>query len=226
VYAGVYGAWAPGKSDVATTQEGFGYFGATSRAAINEAGTFQLKPKGPIFGGQVGFNRQSGSAIVGIEADFGFSMVENDAEDDRVTTEYPCCAGKSFTIEHATKTKWLFTMRPRAGIAAGSAFVYATGGLAITRFDFASIFTDTLASARADATRSENRVGWTVGGGLEGRMGVAGSFKVEYLYADFGSLEASTDNLTVASIPVPMDRFEFTATLKVNIVRAGVNYRF
>ena len=225
-YAGVYGGWGAGKSDVITTQEGVGYFNPGSTDAINDAGTFQVKSKGPIFGTQLGFNKQIGSAILGVETDFAFLMVDNNVEDDRVTVDYPCCAGRTFTIEHSLDTDWLVTVRPRAGIAAGPCFVYGTGGLAFTNVEFSSLFTDTLASAHADAMLSENRTGWTLGAGFEGRMGRKGSYKVEYLYADFGSMEVSTDNLRVADLPIHTEVFRYGLDLRMQMVRVGVNYRF
>jgi outer membrane immunogenic protein len=226
-YVGVNGGRGAGTSDVTTTQDGIGYFSSVSTEAINEAGTLQLKPKGLIFGGQAGFNKQIGAVVFGIEGDVGASMVDNDVDKDAVTVGYPCCPGSDFTIEHVAETKWLLTVRPRAGIAVGPAFVYATGGIAATKFDFSTVFTDTLASAHADASVSENRMGWTVGAGVEARLGSgAASLKVEYLYADFGEVASSANNLILGDFPVPGETFDFTANLTMNIFRAGVNVRF
>lgn len=226
-YVGVNGGSGAGTSDVTTTQDGIGYFSSASTEAINEAGTLRLEPKGLIFGGQAGFNKQIGAVVFGIEGDFGASMVDNDVEQDAVTVEYPCCPGADFTIEHAMETKWLLTVRPRAGIAVGRVFVYGTGGIAATKIDFSTVFTDTLASAHADASVSESRIGWTVGAGVEARLGSgAASLKVEYLYADFGEVASSANNLILGDLPVPGETFDFTANLTMNIIRAGASFRF
>jgi outer membrane immunogenic protein len=58
---------------------------------------------------------------------------------------------------------------------------------------------------------STTKTGWTVGGGLEAAIGGPWTAKIEYLYVDLGrgGSIAGSD-----------------ASLRANVVRAGINYRF
>jgi opacity protein-like surface antigen len=63
--------------------------------------------------------------------------------------------------------------------------------------------------------------GWTVGGGLEGRLASNWTAKIEYLYFDLG---------TVTTIPAPTPgattAVAFNSRITDNIVRVGINYKF
>ena len=70
---------------------------------------------------------------------------------------------------------------------------------------------------RALPRPSTTNAGWTLGGGLEGRLAANWTAKVEYLYVDLGNFNCGlncgagvTDNVS----------------FHTNILRAGVNYRF
>ena len=222
-YIGGHGGLAIGKVDVTTTLPGAGdYFANSSLTSINENGVFELKPKKIIAGGQLGFNGQAGSAVFGIEADFGMMDFEETAA---VTVAYPCCAGSNYTIAQAVDTSWLLTVRPRIGVAAGNVLVYGTGGLAFTKLGYISTFEDTFDDAYADAVIDERRTGWTVGGGIEVLAGRV-SFKGEYLLVDFGEILATSDNFELSGVLEPSVTFDHVATFRTSILRGGVNVRF
>jgi len=79
---------------------------------------------------------------------------------------------------------------------------YVTGGAA---------FGDIKTSAAGFADSNTTKVGWTAGGGLEAALTGPWTAKVEYLYVDLGrgGCIGGSD-----------------ASLKSNIARAGLNYRF
>ncbi len=219
-YVGANVGFGTGQVDAETeAASGGDYFAADSLTAIAETGMQELKPSGLVGGGQVGFNVQIGAAVFGVEADFGVMRISETANE---TTEYPCCAPTGFTIEQSVETSWLATVRPRLGFAAGPVFIFGTGGVAITEVTYATTFNDTFAAAHADSRIREQRMGATYGGGLEFRRGRA-SFKLEYLYADLGSVSMTSDNFTEGNPPVI---FEHDAKVTVQVVRAGVNVRF
>ena len=62
----------------------------------------------------------------------------------------------------------------------------------------------------------KTRWGWTVGTGFELAFAPNWSLKTEYLYVDLGASEC-----TVAVCGVSTD-----VSFKLNVVRAGLNYRF
>ena len=70
---------------------------------------------GAIGGGTLGYNKQLGDIVLGLEADFSWSSVGGKTS----------CANTVFTCE--TNTTWLATVRPRAGYALGSFMPYVHG---------------------------------------------------------------------------------------------------
>ena len=93
-------------------------------------------------GGQIGYNYQIGSFVIGAEADIqGIDTDDNDA----VFFPGPGMAGVFVPGEFEDSADWFGTVRLRAGVAFDRFLVYATGGLAYT----------------------EDNTGWTVGGGVE-----------------------------------------------------------
>jgi opacity protein-like surface antigen len=65
------------------------------------------------------------------------------------------------------------------------------------------------------------KAGWTLGGGLEGRLAGNWTAKIEYLYLDLG---------TVTTIPAPAPNsttaVAFNSRVTDSVLRVGVNYKF
>ncbi|HXB19892.1 MAG TPA: outer membrane beta-barrel protein, partial [Candidatus Solibacter sp.] len=93
-----------------------GYFAMSSVPAIAAVGKQKLSPRGFTGGGQVGYNFQTGHFVLGLETDFGAMHVNDDFVG---STTYPCCAPTNFTVKQSISTDWLWTARPRVGVAAG-----------------------------------------------------------------------------------------------------------
>jgi outer membrane immunogenic protein len=72
-YVGGNVGWAWGR-DAVTTTSTFPGFLAVDVAALNTAASPALTSNGLIGGGQVGYNWQIGSAVIGIEADADFPV--------------------------------------------------------------------------------------------------------------------------------------------------------
>jgi len=113
------------------------------------------------------------------------------------------CAG----VTCETKSTYLATFRGRLGYAFDRWLPYITGGGAYGNINAIS---PVLGLAAKSA-----QLGWTVGGGIE--YGFLGNWsaKIEYLYVDLGSFD------TGFTTPVPAN-----VSLKENVVRAGLNYKF
>jgi outer membrane immunogenic protein len=154
-YAGIYG--------------GYG-FGTSDWSAVPTASN---KPKGALFGGTLGYNYQVGSAVWGIEGDFGWSGVKGSAT----------CAG-AFTCE--TANPWLGTIRGRIGYAFDRFLPYITAGGAYGNVKA------TTSIAGLSASTSKDQFGWTAGAGLEYAFLGNWSAKLEYLYVDLGSANLGT----------------------------------
>ena len=106
-----------------------------------------------------------------------------------------------------TRNDWLATGRARIGYAWNRFLPYITGGIAAG---------DIKMTTPALTSETDTQVGWTAGAGVEWAFTGAWSAKFEYLYADLGT--ATCDAVTCGT---PMD-----VSLKLNLIRAGINYRF
>jgi outer membrane immunogenic protein len=154
-----------------------------------------VDPSGAVAGGTLGYNLQTGLWVWGMEGDFNWSGIKSDEA---------CGAG---TCE--TEATWLATARARLGYAGWNNWLpYITGGLAVA---------DVKASNSDVGEASDTLFGWTAGAGIEYASLRNWSIKLEYLYADLGSVDCSTCNFGGVASDV---------SFKTSIVRAGVNYRF
>jgi outer membrane immunogenic protein len=113
--------------------------------------------------------------------------------------------GAAFSCQ--TSNDWLGTVRGRVGYSWDRFLPYVTGGVAFGNVD---------ADRTGFSGVSDTNAGWTIGGGVEGVIVGKWTAKVEYLYVDLGDV-----NCTVASCGVVSN-----VDLRVNTVRAGLNYRF
>ncbi|HZT26698.1 MAG TPA: outer membrane beta-barrel protein [Pseudolabrys sp.] len=213
---------------------GFNVGGSVADTALAESSTSPLgnfsfisstthaSATGIVGGGQIGTNWQFAPAwLAGIEADF-------QGTDQKSTSTFAWTfPGQTSSDTVSVKTKWLGTVRGRFGFLTnnGANLWYATGGVAYGRTDLSLASNNfVFATAPAAATFTHDKVGWTVGGGLESHLVGNWTGKLEYLYVDLGSVTDTAQGfngpgLIATSITAHAD-------LRDHIVRAGVNYKF
>ena len=146
---------------------------------------------GGLVGGTLGYNLQSGPLVWGLEGDIDWTHINGSS----------ACGG----LNCETSNNWLGTVRGRLGYAMGSTgsiLPYVTGGAA---------FGDIENAVTGAGSSRDNKLGWTLGGGVEAALSGPWTAKIEYLYVDLGN------GPTVAG---------FGSNFHTNIVRAGLNYRF
>jgi outer membrane immunogenic protein len=159
--------------------------------------TASNKPEGWLFGGTLGYNYQVGSFVWGLEGDIDWSGIKGSAD---------CAAG----VTCETSNRWLGTIRGRLGYAFDRWLPYITGGGA-----FGNVKATVSAPAFGlSGSTSGTQFGWTAGAGFEYAFLGNWTAKIEYLYVDLGTFDAGT-------APVVNN-----VSLKENIVRAGLNYKF
>jgi len=135
------------------------------------------------------------------------------------------------------------TVRARGGALVGSTLWYATGGFiwgtVKDSYNFVGSANPTIFSAPLQpgpflpggASFSHTRLGWTLGGGVEAKLGGGWSAKLEYLYVDLGKF---TDTFAIAINPAYGAGFNAggaataasTTHITDSIVRVGLNYQF
>lgn len=162
---------------------------------------------GFVGGGQIGYNYQINNIVLGVEGDFGYFGVRRSASvtDGRVT------------VGGRWQTNWDASVRARLGVAVDRTLFYVTGGVAFTDLSARASLTSPVATQSISA--SHNRVGWTVGAGIEHAFAPNWTARAEYLYANYGS-KALTFNFggqAEVSQGIRLETHKF---------RVGVNYLF
>ena len=172
---------------------------------------------GFVGGGQIGFNYQIGSTVIGFEADIGGSNAKG---------ALACPNAFFFTCE--SHMDWLSTITGRIGYTWGRTLFYAKGGFAAARMteqtvwnpDGAPVIVALTGTPPTPTTQASTATptGFTIGAGFEFGLTPNWSAKAEYLYYDLGNT-----NYTFTADT-------FTNVAKVhetgNLVRLGLNYRF
>lgn len=186
-------------------------------------------PKGALGGLQAGANWQAGSVVGGLEGDISFT----DIKGSWAGAPSPVVSfGTTQTGSAATSGSFdlLGSGRGRLGyLVTPNILLYGTGGLAWTRFvqntNLSTSNVNPLAppafgifSSTATPTW---QFGWVAGLGAEARLFDTNWLaRLEYLHYDFG-------NSGSASAPVvAMPSFRSTGNLTLDVVRAGLSYKF
>jgi outer membrane immunogenic protein len=188
---------------------------------------------GWLYGGQAGFNWQTGALVVGIEADIqatgqrgSNAFCTNGAS---VCPPGPFLAGTApFMLTVNQKLDWFGTGRARIGAGGDRFLFYVTGGAAVgeIKADYISAGTLFFAPPSVSASASVKRVGWVVGGGVEAHLTDNLTAKLEYLYMDLGSfadtlIASGSQGTATATVTT-----SFTSRFTDSIVRVGLNYKF
>jgi outer membrane immunogenic protein len=193
---------------------------------------------GFIGGGQIGYNWQQGTWLYGLETDLQYS----DQRGDSTICSTVTCGTLAAFGSASHRIRWFGTFRGRLGyLPAERVLLYVTGGAA-----YAGINSDYVSGINGTGlfagSTSTTRLGWTVGGGIEGAVYDRWTVKVEYLYADYGSIDTNlgtgaavtTLGPFVLTNPPAGTRTTTTSVLSSavstnfidHIVRVGLNYRF
>ncbi|HWK94854.1 MAG TPA: outer membrane protein [Pseudolabrys sp.] len=180
---------------------GGGGFGHTDWTYVIGGNTAGHNTSGGLIGGTVGYNYQIQKWVLGLEGDWDWANVKGST----------ACPNPAFSCE--SKLTSLGTLRGRVGMAVGSTgnfLLYGTGGWAWGRLNIQTVH-PTVGTNGTSKTPN----GWTAGGGVEWGFLPNWSAKLEYLYVGFG-----TNTYTVDT------GLQVDAKERVNVIRAGVNYRF
>jgi outer membrane immunogenic protein len=166
-------------------------------------------------GGQLGFNYQINQIVLGAEADADY--LSNKTTINGIQTVGGAVTG---TFTHTYQLDLLSTVRGRVGVAFDRSLFYATAGLAMGEFKATRTQNTGVTGAAGPGTNetySTLRLGWTAGSGYEYAITDNWTARAEYLYA---SLESITYTFPIAG------RTTSAPAESVNVVRAGVNYKF
>ena len=224
-YIGVNGGYSWGRSS-----RDLNFFNPLNGVTLASATGGGRDLNGGLFGGQLGYNWQTANWVFGIETDAQWTGQKGSTT---VLCPVAGCfptavaAGTGVAAALTDKLEWFGTFRGRGGVlVTPSVLLYATGGLAYgsVQTDLGlSGFTATGIPVTAIGTRSSDKFGWTVGGGIESMFASNWSAKIEYLYMDLGSISNSVVLPTAAGFPLGAN---VTSRVTDSIIRGGINYHF
>jgi outer membrane immunogenic protein len=181
--------------------------------------------RGGMFGGYVGYNFQRCDRyVLGIEADLSYL----DASARGTEVEYGP-TGLTETTTLTSRMDFIGTLRARAGITIHDhILLYGTAGLAYAKLD--QILSNDCVGCGNSVfnlgpfwqSDTENKFGWTVGGGIEVAHNSRWLFRAEALYMDLGSNDRTYVIDTPIATAVSTNRWDD----QFWVARLGLTYRF
>jgi len=224
--AGGYWAYSGDPTTTAScTGFAFSYFECPAgAAAVSAAGTGSLSGGGFLGGGQIGANWQTGAVVLGVETDFDYLNLKASRQAGGIVSTF--FGSGPFTISNSVSANGLYTLRGRVGWAFNNLLPYVTGGWALTSLSASNSYSDTIGPVTASwNTPNTLKGGWVVGGGLEWAFSHNWTAKVEYLYVNFGPVYAQ-GVISLSGGGGYANAISTSTDLTLQIVRAGVNYKF
>jgi len=189
--------------------------------------SWDYSESGIVAGGQVGYNRQFGKWLVlGVEADGGYMNL-----DGKSLSPIDSPSVRNFE-ECETSSDFYTTFRARVGVAHDCWLFYVTGGGIGVNYDTRETFI--VDPPRLSGHKEEFDWGYTVGGGIERKIGCHWSIKLEYLYFNLEeqSFTFTDTREAVANAVGPVTNgssqlvARFGSDTDGHIVRGGLNYHF
>jgi outer membrane immunogenic protein len=197
-YVGVFGGGGMGNHNYGNgTPNGFANY------LINYDST------GGIGGGEVGYNVQSGSIVVGVEGDAFWSGIKGSDLSQFNNGTLPIGA------VDASNLQWGGTFRARGGIAIDRLMLFFTGGWAYGNI----LHTSTAPGFPVDQF-TNHQSGLTAGGGIAYAITNNIIGKLEYRYYDYGRYDRAGSPLT------PNGQLPYTVDNTYSVVTIGFDYKF
>jgi outer membrane immunogenic protein len=171
------------------------------------------RDNGVTLGAQGGYNHQSGCALLGIEADWSWTNIDD-------TKTYTGNGDPTvLVVTHVDELNWFGSVRGRAGVVVDQLLLYATVGVAFADIEHFWSLVDNGPSFEAYGD-SDTRWGFTAGGGGEWQLGNQLSIKGEALFTSFND-ETTTAFSPAAGFDVRWDNLD-----SLWVARVGLNYHF
>jgi len=188
---------------------------------------------GTLWGGDIGYNYQSGWWVFGVEADLGWTNLNGGRGCSDLNTVAPGVSSPMWQMTCNASANWLATATARIGYAWERALLYVKGGGAWTNEQVSAtcnlgpinqinaanglqLLCRNPANGFSNGfAASTNLAGWTVGYGTEFALTRNWSAKAEYDYVSFGNVGVTAN-----------DGSRLNLGMHFSQVKVGVNYRF
>jgi outer membrane immunogenic protein len=217
------------------------WFSDPTMGGLLQTTTSSVRIKGKLGGAQTGYNWQLGPWVWGVEADVQLAsqranpviagpnvqlstLVCDPDTGDCATVTTPL--GQAYVaFDQYQKIEWFASLRARFGVSLTPyTLFYFTGGGAVGEIRTSGTiygFDPTGALGTSPFSNITINGGWTMGGGIEVRLCGNLTGKVEYLYMDLGTTNATVNNQQVMTLVTQLN-----SRITDQIVRAGLNYKF
>jgi outer membrane immunogenic protein len=211
-YAGVHAGYGWGNSSPFATAD-------VQHGGIEDLATLPgLNPTGALGGAQLGYNWQVGTWVFGSEIDISGLNARSTAAIS------PLWIGMGDTGTFSSTYDWLATARLRAGVSpVADLLLYMTGGLAVTHVTDTAVHSNIPPGWSSVTSMAFNTsatlFGGAIGAGVEYAFAPQWSLRGEYLYTAFNKTAPRSNEIGFWPPVVGFDH-------SLNIVRAGLNYRF
>jgi outer membrane immunogenic protein len=170
-------------------------------------------------GGQIGYNYQLSSLVLGLEADLDY-LGGKGLNGNSAMTDAANGAG-TFTVTGSRKVNYLGTVRGRVGYAFDRTLFYVTGGLAYGAVSGGG--SATFAGAPFTSTSSSStKTGYALGAGVEYAFTSNWTGRIQYLYADLGRSKTTY----VGTGAALGDTAVISPRNQVSLITLGLNYKF
>ncbi|MEZ0303541.1 MAG: outer membrane protein [Hyphomicrobiaceae bacterium] len=205
----------------------------------------EIRSPGTLAGMQLGYNRQYGALVVGVETDVSWADLDGTftcLQPIRGQIDVdPSFIGGAFGATCRAGVDWLGTLTGRVGAAVGPdgrMLLYAKGGLAWMHGDVSMATNNIMAGQfgppAATSSSSFTQWGWTVGTGLEYALAGNWSARLEYDFLRFGSHGVATPLAAPIAQPDFQGIFQSSAPdgrragveQDMHAVKLALNYRF
>jgi outer membrane immunogenic protein len=172
-------------------------------------------------GGYFGYNWQvSPLWVLGVEGDIAWG---NSSKTVRGIPGSIFPGGSFSNDQSSVKEGWDGSARARIGfLATPTWLLYVTGGPALQNFEInanCTAPTSNWCTFSRNETASWTRLGWTIGGGVETKLWGNWLGRIEYRYADYGSVSHAFFANTI-------DQIGMTQSLTTQTVLLGLAYKF
>lgn len=170
--------------------------------------------------GQLGYNRQYGSTVVGLEGEIGY--LNFDGARLQPGTDL---LGDPYDASGVFEGGWYLGLGARLGYALDRTLLYLKAGGVYSTADMRVVDRCVIAPCGVGTLNATGEVGWgyQLGAGAEHALDENWIVKAHYTYFDFGSTDINGIGVGGPFQGVP---YHLSADLVVQMVRMGINYKF
>lgn len=196
-------------------------------AVLQSPGTINLDNSSVIGGVHLGCNYQfDPKFVVGVEEGWSWTDLKGSGSAPNIfsVNGLPEPTGG---INMSSDTKWIASLRGRLGwIVMPQAMIYATGGAAWAKTDYAGFDAATTGNGFTAVSFNNISSGWVAGGGAEYMLTPNWLVRAEYLYYHFNGASAVGNTVQNSGGPAGAFATFNWNDLKVSEVSVGVSYKF